>query len=142
MTERTRKKPDKRWGRNTDGLRRRAEEKASGTRARVETALAHLTGPMAPADTVINFQTVAHAARCSPSWLYNHKEVRDVIMRLRREHERSAAGLPVPARARASDASKDRMIVELRKAMERLRAENDELKRRVTALSAQLYERT
>lgn len=140
MTER--KKPAKRWARNTEGLRKRAEEKALDTRLRVRTALARLTAPDAPAEPAVNFQTVAHAADCSPSWLYNHQEFRDEIMRLRREreHKRKGPGA-IPPAGRASDASKDRVIAELKKALARLRSENDALKHQVKALSAQLYER-
>lgn len=142
LTDRKRKKPAKRWPRNTEGLRKRAEEKALDTRLRVRTALARLTAPDAPEETVVNFQTVAHAADCSPSWLYNHHEFRDEIMRLRREREHKRKGtVVVPPPGRASDASKDRMIAELKKALARLRSENDALRRQVKALSAQLYER-
>jgi hypothetical protein len=142
MTDHKRKKPAKQWARNTEGIRTRAEEKARDTRLRVRAALARLTGPDATQDVAVNFQTVAQAANCSPSWLYGHKEVREEIMRLRQEQEHKRKGaVVIPLPERASDASKTRMIAELKKTMERLRTENEELKRQVKALSAQLYER-
>jgi len=58
-------------------------------------ALARLTGPDAPQDVAINFQTVAQAANCSPSWLYGHKELRVEIMRPRREQEHKRKGVAV-----------------------------------------------
>nr|WTB34811.1 DUF6262 family protein [Streptomyces sp. NBC_00830] len=76
----------------------------------------------------ITFETVAHEAGVSRSWLYNQQDLRAEIERLRARHQPRPAARPVPDRQRASDASLLRRLEAAIKRNQQLEAENRELR--------------
>jgi len=66
--------------RDTEGLRRSARLRREEAMQRALIALSRMEG----SDREINFRTVAAEARVSTAWLYNQRELRARIMRLRR----------------------------------------------------------
>ncbi len=86
----------------------------------------------------MNFRRVAETAGVSAAWLYKEPAVKARIEQLR------AQGPPRVAPAsphRASDASKDAMLVALRQRVKSLEQETRALKQKVEAVYGQLYAR-
>jgi Family of unknown function (DUF6262) len=101
-----------------------ARRRAAATRKRAIAALRR----MDKAGTPITVDAVAKEARVSRSWLYNQPDLRAEVERLRARRNPPAAGRPVPARQRASDAS---LLLRLESAAERIRrldADNQQLR--------------
>ena len=61
------------------------------------------------AGTTVTFESVAGAAGVSLSWLYTQPDIRNEVLRLR-DLGRRAAGTPMPAHHRSSDASLPRRL--------------------------------
>lgn len=93
------------------------------TRAKAIQALREIDA----AGTAVTFDTVAHAAGVSRSWLYSQPDLRAEIERLRTERQR-ASSVPVPARQRASDASLLRRLEAANERNRRLVEENRQLR--------------
>lgn len=108
---------------NTHHIVAAARQRATATRRRAAAALRR----MDTTGAAITFETVAHEARVSRSWLYNQPDLRAEIERLRARHHIPVTR-PVPDRQRASDAS---LLQRLQAATERnqqLDNENRELR--------------
>jgi hypothetical protein len=115
------------WKRNTEGLRKNAQEKALATKRRVEEAIRLLLKEQ----RVINFKTVAEAARVSTAWLYANEDVKARITHLRSQ-QNPKAQVRIPPQQQASNASKDAVIKTLQKRIEalqnRVNKQADEIK--------------
>ena len=109
---------------NSEHLLAAARQRSSVTRRRAEAAI----GRLADSDTTVTFDSVAHEAGVSRSWLYAQTDLRAEIARLReRGQERTPAVAP-PERQRASETS---LLRRLEAATDRIRGlehENRELK--------------
>jgi len=103
------------WKRNTEGLRKNAQEKALATKHRVEEAIRLLLKEQ----DVINFKTVAETARVSTAWLYANEDIKLRICHLRSQQSPKAQ-VRIPPQQQASNASKDAVIKALQKRIEAL----------------------
>ncbi len=85
------------------------------------------------AGVVLTFTAVAKAAGVSRSWLYNQPDLRDAIVRVRRNHSTQAPA--IPASQQATPASLRQRLDDVKDEIARLRAENavlrDQLARRL-----------
>ena len=115
------------WKRNTEGLRKNAQEKALATQHRVEEAIRLLLKEQ----RVINFKTVAETARVSTAWLYANEDVKTRITHLRKQ-QNPKAQVRIPLQQQASNDSKDTVIKALQKRIEalqnRVNKQADEIK--------------
>lgn len=115
------------------GLAAAARAKAEATRRRVEEAIRLLVKEGRP----VNFKTVAATAPCSTAWLYGQDDIKQRILHLRAQ-QTPPTPIAIPPRERASDASKDAIIVTLRRANKQLREENAALKRQLEVAYGEL----
>ncbi len=122
--------------RNVTGLKARARQKAEATRLRVEEAIRLLVKERRP----VSFKAVAETAPCSTAWLYSQPDIKERIAGLRAQQQQSPK-VTIPARERASDASKDTVIAALRKANKELREENAMLRRQMEVVYGELRAR-
>jgi hypothetical protein len=123
----------KSWERNTEGLRKNAQEKANATRCRVEEAVRLLLKEQ----RVINFKTIAETARVSTAWLYGHEDIKMRIIHLRSQQTPNVQ-VKLPLREQASNASKDTLIGVLQERVKKQADELRELKKQLEVTSAQL----
>ncbi len=121
------------WKRNTEGLRKSAQEKANATRCRVEEAIRQLLKEQ----RVINFRTVAEKARVSTAWLYEHEDIKMRIIHLRSQ-QTPHVQIKLPPREQASKASKDTLIRALQERVKKQADELRELRKQLEVTSAQL----
>jgi hypothetical protein len=106
----------------TDRLAAAAARKRADALARAGTALRGLDR----AGAVINFQTVARAARVSRQWLYQQPDLRREIEHLRRAGHDTAPGIPTAQRA--TEASLRQRLRSLLDENHRLRGETVDLR--------------
>lgn len=126
----------KRWPRNIEGLRQTAQQKAHATRQRAEEAIQLLLKE----HRSINFKTVAETAHVSTAWLYAQPDLKQRIGELRAQQAPTPKVWIAP-RERASDASKDAVIVALRKRVKEQEELIRELKKQVEVAYGRLYHR-
>src|SRR5688572_12260700 len=93
--------------RNIEGLKASAQQRHEAAKQRTERGIQQLIRDGRP----INFKTVAEVAQVSTAWLYQQPDIKERIIRLRQQASPRPAPLPA---TRASDASKDAIIVTLR----------------------------
>jgi Family of unknown function (DUF6262) len=118
--------------RNIEGLRKSAQFRHQQAMQRTEEGIRRLLLEGRP----VNFNTTAEAAGVSTAWLYQHPEVRSRIEHLRAQPSERRVAAP---KSKASDASKDAMLVTLRQRVKQVEAENRELRRQLEVLYGQLY---
>jgi Family of unknown function (DUF6262) len=108
---------------NSHHLVAAAQRRAEQTRGRAIAALRRMdaTGQR------INFDTVARYAGVSRSWLYTQDDLRTEIERLRQRHP-AASPAPPPQRQRASDVSLLRRLEAATARIQRLEADNQQLR--------------
>jgi hypothetical protein len=119
---------------NVEGLRRAAQQKAEMTRLRAEEAIALLLKQQRP----VNFKTVAETAQISTAWLYANEDIKMRILHLRAQ-QMPKAQVKIPARAQASNASKDAMIAALQKRVHEQTEEILELRKQLEVAYRSLY---
>jgi hypothetical protein len=118
---------------NTAPIIAAAKQRRELTRAKAIQALRELDRTGAP----ITFQTVAHAAGVSRSWLYSQPDIRTEIERLR-DATRRAPAPPMPATQRTSQMS---ALARLETALQRnreLSQENQRLRRQLAQALGEL----
>jgi len=113
---------------NRTNLLLAAQRRADDTRERARAALRHLDRGGLP----VTFVTVAKAAAVSRALLYRDPDLRAEIERLRTT-DRNVIAL-LPARQRASDASRRQRLEDLHDEVRRLRTDNQELRARLAIL--------
>lgn len=101
-----------------------ARERAERTRQRAVTALRRMDASGTP----ITFDTVAHQAGVSRSWLYAQHDLRAEIKRLRARHQQQPPSAVPPRRQRASQASLLRRLEAATERIRRLEQDNRELR--------------
>jgi uncharacterized protein DUF6262 len=109
--------------RDTEGLKRSARLRREEAMQRALIALSRMEG----SDREINFRTVAAEARVSTAWLYNQRELRARIMRLRRSQTWKSS----PERGESEDVSRKSIIATLRLRVKKLEERNRELTERL-----------
>ena len=108
---------------NTHHLQRAATARHDAAHQRGRRAIEDLDRAGQP----ITFTTVARAARVSRGWLYNQPDLREAIIRLRRDIT-AAQELTMPAAQRASPESDRQRLDSARDEITRLRADNAALR--------------
>ena len=121
------------WKRNTEGLRKNAQEKALATKHRVEEAIRLLLKEQ----DVINFKTVAETAHVSTAWLYANEDIKVRINHLRSQQSPKAQ-VRIPPQQQASNASKDAVIKAFQKRIEALQNQVNKQKDEINELKGQL----
>jgi hypothetical protein len=111
-----------------------ARRRAAATRQRAVAALRRMDKAGRP----ITFDALATEARVSRSWLYNQPDLRAEVERLRARRSQTSPNSPVPERQRASDASLLRRLESAAERIQRLEADNQQLRE---ALALALGER-
>src|SRR5258706_15554131 len=111
-----------------------AQRRAAATRKRAVAALRRRD----KAGASITFDSLAKQAHVSRSWLYSQPDLRAQVERLRARQGPSSPNRPVPDRQRASDASLLRRLEAATERIQRLQAENQQLRE---ALAQALGER-
>jgi Family of unknown function (DUF6262) len=101
-----------------------ARRRAAATRKRAVAALRRMDKTGAS----ITFDSLAKQARVSRSWLYSQPDLRTEVERLRARRSPSSPTRPVPDRQRASDASLLRRLEAATERIQRLEAENQQLR--------------
>jgi hypothetical protein len=119
---------------NVEGLRRAAQQKAEMTRLRAEEAIALLLKQQRP----VNFKTVAETAQISTAWLYANEDIKMRILHLRAQ-QTPKAQVKIPARAQASNASRDAMIAALKTRVHEQSEEILELRKQLEVAYRSLY---
>ncbi len=89
------------------------------------------------AGAAVTFESAARAAGVSRSWLYTQPDIRDEVLRMRNLGRR-AAGRPVPARHRSSDASLLRRLEASTARNRELAQDNQRLRRQLAQALGQL----
>jgi len=123
----------KQWNRNTEGLRKTAQEKAVTTKLRVEEAIRLLIKER----RTINFKTVSETAHVSTAWLYANEEVKLRINHLRSQQDPKAQVI-IPPQERATKASRDAVVAALQKQIQKQTAKIKELNEQLEIANGQL----
>ena len=123
----------KRWPRNTEGLQAHAHNKAEHTRQRAEEAITLLLKGQRP----VNFKTVAETAGISTAWLYANEDLKMRIIHLRAQ-QTPKMQVMIPPKEQASNASKDTIIVALRKRVKDQEEEIHQLKKQLEVAYGEL----
>ncbi len=120
---------------NTQGLRKYAEEKAKITLEKVDKAIRELSLN----GEKINFNSVSLSSGVSKTFLYNNKEVRGRIEDLRKKQV--SKEMNQRAKYDKTTKSKDIIIMAKGKKIKQLEDENKKLKEQLEILRGKLYER-
>lgn len=115
------------WERNTEGLKAAAQEKRKQCFQKAEEAIRQLIKENRP----INFESVAEAANVTRNWLYNQPELKEQIKTLKAQQTFKGK---LPRQIRATDKSKDALILQLRKQNKQLRAELEQANKQLEVL--------
>lgn len=106
------------WKRNTTGLKVAAQKKRLNAFAKTEAAIKQLLQQRQP----ITFEAVAERAGVTRAWLYKQPDLKERITYLREQ------SMPKPPKSRrASENSKDAIILTLRRQVKDLRQQADQL---------------
>lgn len=121
--------------RNTDAVVALARKKSQDAAKKVDDAIRELI----KTKSVINFNTVSVTSGVSKSYLYNTPSIRDRIQSLRAQQR--TVNSPKTLHRAMSSASKDATIEMLREKNRRLQDENEQLRRQVSQLLGQQYDK-
>lgn len=121
------------WKRNTEGLRKSAQEKAVTTKRRVEEAIRLLIKERC----TINFKTVSETARVSTAWLYANEEIKLRINHLRSQQDPKAQ-VRIPPQEQASKASREAVTAALQTQIKKQAAKIKELNEQLEIANGQL----
>ena len=123
------------WKRNIEGMKSHAQRRAQETHQRVDQTITTLVRERKP----INFNTVAHSAGVTKSYLYTQSDVRARIEALRTSqntprHQRQS----VPYER--TDASKDMLLAAKDRRIKALEEENCQLKEELKKSLGRAYD--
>lgn len=121
---------------NTQGLRKYAEEKTKVTLEKVDKAIRELSLN----GEKINFNSVSLSSEVSKTFLYNNKEVRGRIEDLR--NKQVSKEMNQRAKYDKTAKSKDIIIMAKDKKIKQLEDENKRLKEQLEILRGKLYEKS
>jgi hypothetical protein len=117
---------------NSIHLTNAARQRHELTRAKAIAAMHELDR----AGAMITFESVAHHAGVSRSWIYTQPDIKDEIHRLRAQHRGPTA--PIPSPQRASDESLRRRLEISNRRNRELADENQQLRRQLANALGQL----
>lgn len=120
--------------RNTEGLREHANKKSLLAREKVDNAIQRLIKNQG----TINFNTVAIEANVTKSYLYNNKEIRARIEKLREQQGGTIKRQTF--KTNMTESSKDILIASKNKRLRLLEEENQLLKDQVMNLRGKIYD--
>lgn len=123
------------YARNTEGLKRHAEEKTKIALERVDKAIRELS----LTEQKINFNSVAIASGVSKTFLYNNENVKERIEELRQQQVSNEINQRTKYDKTAK--SKDIIIMAKDKKIKELEQENKKLKEQLEILRGKLYEK-
>jgi hypothetical protein len=123
--------------RNTEGLIKNAQKKRQSTIERAEKTIKKLI----KAKKIVNFRTVSKTANVSKAWLYKEKSIADRIIHIRNQQQ-PVKSIPPKKTQKASDASKDAIIMALKERIKKLEGEKRELKKQLEVAYGQLHSLT
>lgn len=121
--------------RNTNGLKKHAENKSRNTKVKVEEGIKQLIKD----HQTINFNSVSSATNVSKSYLYNEPDIRTRIEFLRDQTDQEQMLRP-SKKPSVTDKSKDILLIAKNERIKQLEKENKELKEQVKKLRGQWYE--
>lgn len=124
---------------NTLGLLAHAQRKSQETQQRVHQAIDRLLREQ----QTINFNTVAHAAQVTKSYLYAHQEVRERIEALRTQQGQERLERQWSERQQRrerTDKTKDVLLAARDRRIKALEEENRQLKAELKSVYGKLYE--
>lgn len=120
--------------RNTEGLKKHANKKSLLAKEKVDNAIQRLIKNQG----TINFNTVAIEANVTKSYLYNNKEIRARIEKLREQQGGSIKKETL--KTNMTESSKDILIASKNKRLKLLKEENKLLKEQVMDLRGKIYD--
>lgn len=120
--------------RNTEGLKKHANKKSLLAKEKVDNAIQRLIKNQG----TINFNTVAIEANVTKSYLYNNKEIRARIEKLREQQGGSIK--KQTSKANMTESSKDILIASKNKRLKLLEEENQLLKEQLMNLRGKIYD--
>ena len=120
--------------RNTEGLKKHANKKSLLAKEKVDNAIQRLIKNHG----TINFNTVAIEANVTKAYLYNNKEIRARIEKLREQQGESLKKQPF--KANMTESSKDILIASKNKRLKLLEEENQLLKEQLMNLRGKIYD--
>lgn len=120
--------------RNTEGLKKYATKKSLLAKEKVDNAIQRLIKNHG----TINFNTVSIEANVTKAYLYNNKEIRARIEKLREQQGGSIKKQPF--KANMTESSKDILIASKNKRLKLLEEENQLLKGQLMNLRGKLYD--
>ena|SRR5437899_294857 len=123
------------WKRNIEGMKGHAQRRAQETRKRVDQAITTLVRESKP----INFNTVAHSAGVTKSYLYTQSDVRARIEALRTSQATPRHQHHVTYER--TDASKDILLAAKDRRIKALEEENRRLKEDLKKALGRTYDR-
>ena len=123
--------------RNTQGLINNAQKKRQMTIEKAEKAISKLI----KTKKKVNFLSVSKTANVSKAWLYKEKAVADRIIHIR-DQQKTTYALPPKKSQKASDASKDAIIMTLKERIRKLENENRDLKKQLEIAYGQIHSLT
>lgn len=124
---------------NTQGLLAHAQRKSQETQQRVHQAIDRLLREQ----QTVNFNTVAHAAQVTKSYLYAHQEVRERIEALRTQQGQERIERQWSERQQhreRTDKTKDILLEARDRRIKALEEENRQLKAELKSVYGKLYE--
>lgn len=120
--------------RNTEGLKKHATKKSLLAKEKVDNAIQRLIKNHG----TINFNTVAIEANVTKSYLYNNKEIRARIEKLREQQGGSIKKQTF--KSNMTESSKDILIASKNKRLKLLEEENKLLKEQLMHLRGKIYD--
>ena len=120
--------------RNTEGLKKHANKKSILAKEKVDNAIQRLIKN----HETINFNTVSIEANVTKAYLYNNKEIRARIEKLREQQGGSIK--KQTSKANMTESSKDILIASKNKRLKLLEEENQLLKDQVMDLRGKIYD--
>jgi predicted RNase H-like nuclease (RuvC/YqgF family) len=118
--------------RNVEGLRQNAQKKRQQAIERTEQGIKQLMKE----GRAITFKAVSEVADVSSAWLYKESEIKAKIEHLREQGSKKK----LPSKQKASDVSKEAMIRTLKDKISKLDAENQELRKQLEVIYAEVLE--
>ena len=109
--------------RNTDGLKRNAQERSGAAMQRAMAAVRQMQSE----EQAVSFRSVAARAQVSTAWLYGNKSVREQILKLRQ----GAGRVNAESTRHRHQLSQERIVATLRLRIRTLEETNRELKQRL-----------
>lgn len=127
---------EKTWKRNTTGIAAHAQLRKEHKHRGVEDAITTLLREQ----KLINFHTVAKAAKVSKSYLYSQRDIRERIEALRQQSVEQVVRERATHSPGKTDAGRDLVILAKDRRIKELEAENQKLQQQLKVAMAKAYD--